>query len=222
MNGGRTFDEELLEDHLDDVNLNEENDLNSALASADEMDSLVIIFFRNGVDESPNAFPEDEYLSEKSTVRATTDPVPKTVKYPPVIALAPLKTNGKGVLKVKPKPAALHSVQTGMVCRTTPKGLLKVVPRGPLSQMHEPRTIPGHQELPALADRLGFQTSTLSPLLQSTCGWDAEPYCEESPFPYQSGRSGRAYKSLKPPDFFYGIGQGVYYKPVSKFIIDLI
>ncbi|XXG72941.1 hypothetical protein AAC387_Pa07g1930 [Persea americana] len=52
MNGGHTFDEELLEDHLDDVNLNEENDLNSALASADEMDSLVIIFFRYGVDES--------------------------------------------------------------------------------------------------------------------------------------------------------------------------
>ncbi|KAJ8620835.1 hypothetical protein MRB53_029364 [Persea americana] len=37
MNGGHTFDEELLEDHLDDVNLNEENDLNSALASADEV-----------------------------------------------------------------------------------------------------------------------------------------------------------------------------------------
>lgn len=36
MNGGHTFDEELLEDHLDDVNLNEENYLNSALASADE------------------------------------------------------------------------------------------------------------------------------------------------------------------------------------------
>lgn len=104
----------------------------------------------------PNAFPEDEDQSEKSTVRATTDPVPKTVKYPPVMALAPLKTNGKGILKVKPKPAALHSIQTGMVRRTTPKGVLKVVPRGPFSQMHEPRTIPGHQELPTLADRLGF------------------------------------------------------------------
>ncbi|KAJ8625864.1 hypothetical protein MRB53_019171 [Persea americana] len=40
MNGGHTFDEELLEDHLDDVNSNEENDLNSALASADEAGTL--------------------------------------------------------------------------------------------------------------------------------------------------------------------------------------
>ncbi|XXG80243.1 hypothetical protein AAC387_Pa09g1159 [Persea americana] len=144
-----------------------------------------------------NAFPEDEDLSEKSTVRASMDPVPKTVKYPPVIALAPLKTNGKGVLKVKPKPASLYSNQTGMVCRPTPKGVLKVVPRGPLGQMHEPRTIPGRQELPTL----GFQMSRLSPFPQSTCGWDAEPYCEESQLPYQLGRSGRACKSLKAPDF---------------------
>lgn len=88
-----------------------------------------------------------------------------------------------------------------MVCRPTPKGVLKVVPRGPLSQMHEPSTIPGRQELPTLADRLGFQRSRLSPFPQSTGGRDAEPYCEKSPLPYQSSRSGRACKSLKPPGF---------------------
>lgn len=151
-----------------------------------------------------NAYPEDEDLLEKSTVRVTTDPVPERVKFPPVMALAPLKTNGKGVLKIKPKPAAMHPIQSGMVCRPTPKGVLKVVPRGPLGRMHEPRTMTGRQDPPALADRLGFQTSSLSPLPKATCGWDAGTYCEEPPFLYQSDRSGKAYKSLEPRDFVIG------------------
>lgn len=145
----------------------------------------------NGVDL--NAFPEDVDLLDNSNIGAVIDPSS--------MALAPPKLNAKGVLKIKAKPADVHPMQTGMVCRPTPKGVLKVVSRSLLSQLHEPRAMLAQQEPPASVDALGSQTCRLSPA-QSRSRWDAENYYKESL--HQSILGGKAYKSIEASDCFIG------------------
>ncbi|XP_077214755.1 uncharacterized protein LOC143849575 [Tasmannia lanceolata] len=87
-----------------------------------------------------NSFAVDDDLH----TRVITGHVAKKMKFPPPVKdtpLAPLRTNGKGVMKIK--PAGMNTIQTSIVCRATPKGVLKIVSRGPLGQLQQPRAMTG-------------------------------------------------------------------------------
>ncbi|XP_058114424.1 uncharacterized protein LOC131257664 [Magnolia sinica] len=152
-----------------------------------------------------NALPtEDDTSTDDSETVA--GPVVKKMKIPPVVSgmsLVRPSTNAKGVLKIK--QGGLNYMQTGMVCRPPPKGVLKIIPRGPLTQPQLRREIPTRQELTTLRDISGLpQPTCRSPLPQSMVQWDSENYHVEAPFLHQTVGGRKAYRSSELPESIVG------------------
>ncbi|XP_068635477.1 uncharacterized protein [Aristolochia californica] len=88
------------------------------------------------LDQPPEHKFRDRPFSSGNVDLPVTEHVTKRVNLSPIssgIALASFKNTAKGVLKIK--PVATSSSQPGLVCRPPAKGVLKIVPRGPLTHL---------------------------------------------------------------------------------------
>ncbi|KAF5176611.1 Nuclear factor related to kappa-b-binding protein [Thalictrum thalictroides] len=136
-----------------------------------------------------NAYPEDEvlYCNEASAeenmfpLSETTEAVDREARnpialLPPVsnrTKLVPVNTNAKGVLKIKPT-----GLNDWVFCRSAPKGLLKLVPKGPVNQKEQPREMLKQSQVSQLIETPLSKTSEYSYLPPPVNRWDARAYKE--------------------------------------------
>ncbi|KAF8414344.1 hypothetical protein HHK36_002345 [Tetracentron sinense] len=170
-----------------------------------------------------NAYPRDEDLLSKDVYQnEIMCPLSKKMKslegkgvnahnLPPLVVngmkLVAPKTSGRGVLKIK--SSGMNSSQTCIPkvvssdtlaqCRPSPKGVLKIVPKGPSIHQEQPRAWPIWQESSPLVEAQGFQTSRFSPLQTVTYRQDAGHY-GESPSSHQMVGGRKSYGSPKLPE----------------------
>ncbi|PIA30086.1 hypothetical protein AQUCO_05700061v1 [Aquilegia coerulea] len=140
-----------------------------------------------------NAYPEDEVLFcnevsaeenmfplSKKIETVDTEALNPIALFPPVSnerKLVPVNTSAKGVLKIKPT-----GLNDWVFCRSAPKGLLKLVPKGPVNQQEQPRDMPKQSQVTPLIETPFSKTSKFSYLPSAVNRWDARA-CKESIYP---------------------------------------